>query len=105
MPGAESEIDDIFATRGMSADPHKQQIPPLRSAPVGMTDHVNCVLVEMQILSIKVRLRRLALAEGVEVGEELGEADGDGFGSVDFGVALGSQGCDGEGHGDAVVGA
>jgi hypothetical protein len=47
----------------------------------------------------------LVLAEGVEVGEELGEADGGGFGSVDFGVAFCSQGCDGEGHGDAVVGA
>ena len=47
----------------------------------------------------------LALAEGVEVGEELGEADGCGFGSVDLGVAFGSKGCDGEGHGDAVVGA
>ena len=47
----------------------------------------------------------LALAEGVEVGEELGEADGGGFGSVDFGVAFCAQGCDGEGHGDAVVGA
>jgi hypothetical protein len=25
----------------MSADPHKQQIPPLRYAPVGMTNYVN----------------------------------------------------------------
>jgi hypothetical protein len=50
-------------------------------------------------------LRRLALAELVEVGEELGEADGGGIGSVDFGVAVRSQGCDGEGHGDAVIGA
>jgi len=39
------------------------------------------------------------------VGEELGEADGGGFGSVDLGVAFCSQGCDGEGHGDTVVGA
>src|SRR5260370_17635133 len=43
----------------------------------------------------------LALAEGVEVGEELGEADGGGFGSVDLGVALGSQCSDATGHGDA----
>jgi hypothetical protein len=27
----------------MSADTHKQQIPPLRCAPVGMTDYVNNV--------------------------------------------------------------
>ena len=39
------------------------------------------------------------------MGEELGEADGGGFGSVDFGVAGGAKGCDGEGHGDAMVGA
>jgi hypothetical protein len=38
------------------------------------------------------------------VGEELGEADGGGFGSVDFCFAFGSQGCDREGHGDAVIG-
>ena len=50
-------------------------------------------------------LLRLALAEGVEVGEELGEGDGCSFGSVDFGVAGGAEGGDGEGHGDAVVGA
>ena len=30
----------------------------------------------------------LALAEFVEVGEELGEADGSGFGSVDLGVTF-----------------
>jgi len=47
----------------------------------------------------------LALCQGVEVGEELGEADGGGFGSVDLGVAGGAEGGDGEGHGDAVVGA
>ena len=43
------------------------------------------------------------LAEGVEVGEELGEADGCGFGSVDLGVAGGAKGGDREGHGDAVI--
>ena len=37
----ESGISDIIATRRMSADPHKQQIPPLRCAPVGMTNYVN----------------------------------------------------------------
>ncbi len=47
----------------------------------------------------------LALAESVEVGEELGEADGCGFSSLDFGVACGAKRGDGEGHGDAVVGA
>jgi hypothetical protein len=36
-----SKISDIIATRSMSADPHKQQIPPLRCAPVGMTHYVN----------------------------------------------------------------
>src|ERR1700736_3241605 len=46
-----------------------------------------------------------ALAEFVEVGEELGEADSGGFGSLDFGITSRSQGCDGEGHGDSVVGA
>ena len=45
----------------------------------------------------------LALAEFVEVGEELGETDGGGFGSVDLGVAFCSQSGDGEGHGDAVI--
>ncbi|MCU1253268.1 MAG: hypothetical protein JWQ49_6297 [Edaphobacter sp.] len=50
-------------------------------------------------------LRRLALAELVEVGEELGEADGGGFSSVDLGFAFCSEGCDGKGHGDAVIGA
>ena len=45
----------------------------------------------------------LASAEFVEVGEELGKADGGGFGSVDLGVAIRSQCCDGEGHGDAVI--
>ena len=47
----------------------------------------------------------LALAEFVEVGEELGETDGGGFGSLDFGITSRSEGCDGKGHGDAVVGA
>ncbi len=47
----------------------------------------------------------LALAESVEVGEELGEADGGGFGSVDFCVAGGTESCYGEGHGDTVIGA
>jgi hypothetical protein len=45
------------------------------------------------------------LAEGVEVGKEFGEADGSGFGSVDDGIAVGAKGCDGEGHGYAMVGA
>jgi hypothetical protein len=39
------------------------------------------------------------------VDEELGEADGGGFGALNFGVAGGAQGSDGESHGDAVVGA
>jgi len=39
------------------------------------------------------------------VGEELREADGGGFGTVDDGIAVGLKGGDGEGHGDAVVGA
>ncbi len=34
-----SKIDDIMATRSFGADPHKQQIPPLRCAPVGMTNY------------------------------------------------------------------
>jgi hypothetical protein len=29
----------MIATSGMSADPDKQQIPPLRFAPVGMTNY------------------------------------------------------------------
>jgi hypothetical protein len=33
--GLVSEISDIIATRGMMADPDKQQIPPLRC---GMTN-------------------------------------------------------------------
>ena len=37
--------------------------------------------------------------------EEFGEGDGGGFGSVDLGVAGGAECGDGEGHGDAVVGA
>ena len=48
-------------------------------------------------------LERLTLAEGFEVSEELGEADGGGFGSVDLGVAGGAEGGDGERHGNAVV--
>jgi hypothetical protein len=32
-----SEIGDIIATRNMIANPQKQQIAPLRCAPVGMT--------------------------------------------------------------------
>jgi hypothetical protein len=32
-----SKIVDIIAPRGMIANPHKQQIPPLRCASVGMT--------------------------------------------------------------------
>jgi hypothetical protein len=32
-----SKISDIIATRSMIATPHKQQIPPLRCASVGMT--------------------------------------------------------------------
>ena len=51
----------------------------------------------------RFRLGPLALAEGFEVGEELGEADGGCFGSLNFGVALCSESCDGEGHSDAVV--
>ena len=47
----------------------------------------------------------LAVGERVERGEELGEGDGGGFGAQDFGVAFGAEGGDGEGHGDAVVGA
>ena len=39
--GVLSEIGDIIATLSMSADPDKQQIPPLRCAPVGMTNYVN----------------------------------------------------------------
>jgi hypothetical protein len=38
---AESKICDIIATCCMSADPQKQQIPTLRCAPVGMTNHVH----------------------------------------------------------------
>ena len=30
-------------TRSMCADPHKQQFPPVRCAPVGMTDYFNPV--------------------------------------------------------------
>jgi hypothetical protein len=30
---------DIIATRSMIAKPNKQQIPPLRCAPVGMTKY------------------------------------------------------------------
>jgi len=52
-----------------------------------------------------LELEGLALAEGVEVGEELREADGGGFGAVDFGIAVCPKGRDCEGHGDAVVGA
>jgi hypothetical protein len=36
-----SKIGDRIATRSRSADRHKQQIPPLRCAPVGMTNDVN----------------------------------------------------------------
>ncbi len=36
-----SKFDEIIATLNMSADPNKQQIPPLRCAPVGMTNHLN----------------------------------------------------------------
>src|SRR5438552_1826084 len=32
-------ISEIIATRSMCANPHKQQIPPLRCAPVGMTTY------------------------------------------------------------------
>ena len=35
--GTVSKTGDRIATRGMSTDPDKQQIPPLRCAPVGMT--------------------------------------------------------------------
>jgi hypothetical protein len=38
-----SRIGDIMAARSMNADLHKQQIPPLRCAPVGMTDYVDNV--------------------------------------------------------------
>ena len=48
---------------------------------------------------------RLTLTQSIEVGEELGEGDGGGFGAVDLGVAGGAERGDGEGHGDAVVGA
>jgi hypothetical protein len=37
-PGVLSKIGDIIATLSLSADRGKQQIPPLRCAPVGMTD-------------------------------------------------------------------
>jgi hypothetical protein len=47
----------------------------------------------------------LALGQGVEQGEELGEGDGGGFGALDLCVAFSAEGGDGEGHGDAVVGA
>ena len=36
-----AEIGNIIATRRVIANPHKQQIPPLRCAPVGMTNYVN----------------------------------------------------------------
>jgi hypothetical protein len=35
--GGVSEVLDIISTRGMIAQSYKQQIPPLRCAPVGMT--------------------------------------------------------------------
>jgi hypothetical protein len=34
-------IGDMIATFSLSADPAKQQIPPLRCAPVGMTYYVS----------------------------------------------------------------
>ena len=46
-----------------------------------------------------------ALAEGVEVGEEFGKAYGGGVCPADLSVTGGAEGGDGEGHGDAVVGA
>jgi len=36
-----SKVGGTIAMRDTSADPHKQQIPPLRYAPVGMTNYVN----------------------------------------------------------------
>jgi len=33
-------MSDVIATRSMITNPRKQQIPPLRCAPVGMTDYV-----------------------------------------------------------------
>ena len=64
-----------------------------------------CAAKAAPFQNVSKTILRLALAEGVEVGEELGEADGCGFGSLDFGVACGAECGDGEGHGDAVVAA
>ena len=46
-----------------------------------------------------------AEGEGVEACEKFREGDGGGFGAEYLGVAGGAQGGDGEGHGDAMVGA
>ena len=46
-----------------------------------------------------------AFGYSVEQIEELGEADGGGFGALDQGFAFGAESGDAEGHGDAVVAA
>ena len=48
---------------------------------------------------------QLAFGDQVEQVEELGEADGGGFGALNQGFTFGAEGGNAEGHGDAVVAA
>ena len=52
-----------------------------------------------------IRKSALTLGDQVEEIEELGEADGGGFGALDEGFTLGAESGNAEGHGDAVVAA
>jgi hypothetical protein len=52
-----AEIGNIIATRCVIANPHKQQIPPLRCAPAGMTYYVNHFRPATRVSGVRRRLR------------------------------------------------
>src|SRR5580704_17846135 len=88
----------MIATRSLIANPHQQQIPPLRCAPVGMTHLLN---QSFTCIYLSIRLacgwsRRCGTAEGVDGDGEEAEADeaeGAGLGEALFtGLGSGARG-------------
>jgi hypothetical protein len=76
------KISNIIETCGMIANPHKQQIPPLRCAPVGMTNLFrDCIHLSAQIdesdfgdwLAEETGTETLEFFDGVGGVEEAGE--------------------------------